>query len=462
MYKTVPRAIEYEMSVSGDIRRKDGLPCTVTIVNKQPMVTLVIWGKERTVAIEWLRLMTHFEVDLRHNDFWNVYFVPVKKWHMTNNVQQTMLFNGRRPEYKPGYRFIPTYTRYSISQDGVLIDTYTGETVTNNIETNRYITVYCYDPDRSKYRTLQLHRLVALAWVKNPDHLKYYLVNHIDGNKHNPHYLNLEWTDHKGNADHAFSTGLRSDNLDCKVRDIETKIISVFPTISKACEFMGIGTRRFNGFNFKRSVKLIKDRYELKLENDNTVWIYDNFTETLCPGRYKIDVTYPDGTLETFYDVRTLKRKLNIEITTSASVYKIVDRVKLLNPGIGVFVTDTYNTTPIQAYEISTGNIIENISVAQLAKQLNIHRGGIKIALEAGETRVFKGYAYRYKSNKKWNTQWTEAINIPKCILAIDKNGIEIECKSLREAELLTKVNRKAIRRALHGTPINTNWQFKK
>ena len=36
-----------------------------------------------------------------------------------------------------------------------------------------------------------IHRLVALAFVPNPNN--YYFVHFKDGNKHNRHYTNLEW-----------------------------------------------------------------------------------------------------------------------------------------------------------------------------------------------------------------------------------------------------------------------------
>jgi hypothetical protein len=54
---------------------------------------------------------------------------------------------------------------------------------------------------------IKVHRLVAMAFHPNPKNLPQ--VNHIDGNKGNNHYLNLEWTDNSGNQRHAFDTGLQ-------------------------------------------------------------------------------------------------------------------------------------------------------------------------------------------------------------------------------------------------------------
>lgn len=53
-----------------------------------------------------------------------------------------------------------------------------------------------------------LHRLVALAFVPNPNPELYNEVNHKDGDKLNCRADNLEWTDRLGNMRHAVDTGL--------------------------------------------------------------------------------------------------------------------------------------------------------------------------------------------------------------------------------------------------------------
>ena len=71
---------------------------------------------------------------------------------------------------------------------------------------NRYgymTTKLCF---KGKCRRLTIHRLVAKAFIPNPN--KYSQVNHIDGNKKNNSVTNLEWVSAAQNTKHAWDTGL--------------------------------------------------------------------------------------------------------------------------------------------------------------------------------------------------------------------------------------------------------------
>lgn len=57
-----------------------------------------------------------------------------------------------------------------------------------------------------KAKRFRVHRLVAEAFIPNPDGKPY--VNHIDGNRQNNSITNLEWVTPTENTRHAIDTGL--------------------------------------------------------------------------------------------------------------------------------------------------------------------------------------------------------------------------------------------------------------
>jgi len=58
----------------------------------------------------------------------------------------------------------------------------------------------------SKTKGIYIHRLVAMAFIPNPENKAQ--VNHKDGNKLNNAIYNLEWVTHQENSIHAYDTGL--------------------------------------------------------------------------------------------------------------------------------------------------------------------------------------------------------------------------------------------------------------
>lgn len=95
---------------------------------------------------------------------------------------------------------------YYINSEGVVINSRTGRVLKTDLNSVGYRRVTLWSASQKAVR-MTVHRLVALAFIENPDDKP--MVNHVDGNKLNNHYSNLEWVTCKENTRHAFDTGLR-------------------------------------------------------------------------------------------------------------------------------------------------------------------------------------------------------------------------------------------------------------
>ena len=101
---------------------------------------------------------------------------------------------------------IPSFTKYIISEDGktILGIGRIKKTLSQLINKDGYYQLSLYNETERK--CVRTHRLVAETYVPNPNN--YQVVNHIDGNKLNNHYSNLEWCTTEHNIQHAYRTGL--------------------------------------------------------------------------------------------------------------------------------------------------------------------------------------------------------------------------------------------------------------
>ena len=85
-----------------------------------------------------------------------------------------------------------------------------------------------------------------------------------------------------------------------------------------------------------------------------------------------------------------------------------------------------------------------------MSRLINRDYSGIRVALLAGDTRVFNGYAFRYKTDVPWNTDFTDFKCRSKCILATNLETCDvIKFESERKVAKYFDTDRSVVRRLL-------------
>lgn len=104
------------------------------------------------------------------------------------------------------YYKIKGYEDYYITKSGKIFSTLTNKELKYDKSCRGYCKVKLMDRRIGRYITLQVHRLVAIQFIPNPNKLPE--INHKDGNKSNNSIYNLEWCTSEYNHRHAKENGL--------------------------------------------------------------------------------------------------------------------------------------------------------------------------------------------------------------------------------------------------------------
>lgn len=132
-------------------------------------------------------------------------------------------------------------TNYIISNNGDLINTKTNHLYKRKLSNSGYV-MYNLSLGNKIQITMYAHRLVALAFIPNPENKPQ--VNHIDGNKLNNHISNLEWVTQEENMEHCMNSGLSSLSKPINRYDTDGNYIDSFPSASEASRQLGYKNSR--------------------------------------------------------------------------------------------------------------------------------------------------------------------------------------------------------------------------
>ena len=155
-------------------------------------------------------------------------------------------------------------------------------------------TGYC-QVDLGSVRNVSVHRLVAHHFVRIPEDLlaqglteETLVVNHIDGDKLNNRWDNLEWVTQKGNMKHASATGLMHTTIDDQLLELVFKLLQEGYSNIDISRETDIPATTVNSIRQGTLPRYRTDKYTWPkhspgvrvLDKDTIFNIYDEFTYT--------------------------------------------------------------------------------------------------------------------------------------------------------------------------------------
>jgi hypothetical protein len=103
-------------------------------------------------------------------------------------------------------RMVYGFTKYFVTRDGRLWNNKLGKFMKLQ-DKKGYLHVQLNENGKREYKSI--HRLVAEAYIPNPDNKR--TVNHKDSDKHNNNVDNLEWSTDGENIKHSYENGVREN-----------------------------------------------------------------------------------------------------------------------------------------------------------------------------------------------------------------------------------------------------------
>lgn len=104
---------------------------------------------------------------------------------------------------------IDEFKKYSINENGQVRNDKTGHIKATYINSQNGYEYVCLCDDSGKSNRRTIHRLLAIAFIPNPDNLP--LIDHIDGNRANNSLENIRWASYSDNNSRFGTVGVRSE-----------------------------------------------------------------------------------------------------------------------------------------------------------------------------------------------------------------------------------------------------------
>jgi len=348
-----------------------------------------VYNKDFLTAIAWLEIEP---VAVPLERLHHVSFVNVDSNYLKLRKGLFMIFE-EPIYYTPGYRVIPNYPRYAISQSGVVINIATNQIVKQEPDSHGYTSVYVRVPDRGCNAWVKHHRLMAMAWVDNDDHAANCIVNHLDGVKTNNAPSNLEWTTVAGNNAHSRRIGLNHDNTPMKVRDRYTKEVVYYNTASEMSKSLRMRNVAASSYLNKLPGYLYKRRYEIKKACDSSPWFYENTDiDSSFVGKtvYTITITERTGSVSIFNRLKAVLKKYG-NVPDDGGIETRLGHLREKRPDLTIKLV-RYGTVGPYAVRAADGSIQVVNTIPEVSEITGINRNTIRYNLFQKNMYIYNGY----------------------------------------------------------------------
>ncbi len=229
-------------------------------------------------------------------------------------------------EEKEEWRIISENENYEVSRLGQIRNKKTKKILKKRILPSGYenVGLSAYP---AKRKTYYIHRLVALAFIPNPNNFPQ--VNHKDRNKANNKVENLEWATRSMNQKHCVETGAKRYKRAVWRRDSESKKIE-FDSIKEASRVTGYSTSTISDY--------IRGKYKT---TDGCIWGY---VKEIIKEKPREDIASFE-----------IKKYPNYRIYNNGQIYSEKSKI-YLKPSItnGYYRICLYNNNNKQYYNIHT------------------------------------------------------------------------------------------------------------
>lgn len=275
---------KYLINTKGQIKDIDGndLPYSLD-KDSHKTVECTSWDGHRSYRVIDLVAIHYKFLFIQPKDFNKVeaFCIDGNKEN-TNADNVGYRFSGGRLEVpgKPGYFYVPGYTRVAINESGDCFDVVTGKAknfyITKPSVVKKTTGGYHITPTQIKEttRVIGRHRALCLVFKDYPDNVDSLVVNHKNGIPGDDRLENLEFVTRKQNNIHAYENNLRTQNKKVLVRNVRKNIVIEYNSLAEAARSLGFSSEE----TIRRRVvespygKIFSDGLQVKLKDDPRPW----------------------------------------------------------------------------------------------------------------------------------------------------------------------------------------------